>query len=238
MSELTYTEHTFSLLNMSSVSAQDARSATSTGLDDLTARARIRDAALHRFGEVGFRAATMRGIAERAGVSAALVVHHFGSKEGLRQEVEDHLMNQIVGDAFAALAGVRALDESSVRAMAHDYAPAMAYIARALTEDAEVGRHLYDRMYRDTLAYFEAGEKAGVIRPCDDPEARAAALLNADLGQTLLLHHTQRVLQIADPAEATLRVAGPVLAAYTDGLFTDARFRDAMKTPHTQETTR
>ncbi len=203
--------------------------------DDLTARARIRDAALHRFGEVGFKAATVRGIAERAGVSAALVVHHFGSKEGLRQEVEDHVMNRIVGDAFATLSGTHSLDDASMRATAQDYAPAMAYVARALTEDAGVGRHLYDRMFRDTLAYFTAGEEAGVIRPCADPEGRAAALLNADLGQTLLLHHTQRVLDIADPAEATLRVAGPVLDAYTDGLFTDARVRDAIRTPHTEE---
>lgn len=220
---------------MSSVATSAAKSTSSSAPDDLTARARIRDAALHRFGEVGFKAATVRGIAERAGVSAALVVHHFGSKERLREAVEDHLMEQIVDDAFAALAGGSSLDKSSMLKTAQDYAPAMAYIARALTEDAEVGRHLYDRMFRDTLTYFAAGEEAGVIRPCADPEGRAAAMLNADLGQTLLLHHTQRVLDMADPAEATLRVAGPVLDAYTDGLFTDARFRDAIKTPHTEE---
>ncbi len=47
-------------------------SSTAAGApDDLTARARIRDAALHRFGEVGFTAATLRGIAELAGVSPA-----------------------------------------------------------------------------------------------------------------------------------------------------------------------
>ncbi len=220
---------------MRSVDVGDVRPDRAGAPDDLTARARIRDAALHRFGEIGFKAATVRGIAERAGVSAALVVHHFGSKEGLREAVEDHVMDRIAGDALAALNGTLSLDDSSMRKTAQDYAPAMAYVARALTEDAEVGRSLYDRMFHETLAYFVAGEEAGVIRPCADPEGRAAAMLNADLGQTLLLHHTQRVLEITDPAEATLRVAGPVLDAYTDGLFTDARFRDAIKTPHTEE---
>jgi hypothetical protein len=37
---------------------------------DLTARARIRDAALRLFGEQGFDQATIRGIAEAAGVSS------------------------------------------------------------------------------------------------------------------------------------------------------------------------
>ncbi|MEX1037720.1 MAG: helix-turn-helix domain-containing protein, partial [Acidimicrobiia bacterium] len=49
---------------------------------DLTAEARIRDAALARFPRDGFEGTTMRAIAEDAGVSAALVVHHYGSKEG------------------------------------------------------------------------------------------------------------------------------------------------------------
>ena len=52
--------------------------------DDLTARARIRDAALHEFGEKGYDGATIRGIAARAGVSSGLLRHHFGSKQELR----------------------------------------------------------------------------------------------------------------------------------------------------------
>lgn len=51
---------------------------------DLTARARIRDAALEQFAEKGINGATMRGIASVAGVSLGLVQHHFGTKAGLR----------------------------------------------------------------------------------------------------------------------------------------------------------
>jgi TetR/AcrR family transcriptional regulator, regulator of cefoperazone and chloramphenicol sensitivity len=208
------------MLNMSSA-------ATVEPSPDLTARARIRDAALHLFGEVGFRAATVRRIAERAGVSAALVVHHFRSKEGLREAVEEHLVAQIREGKFAAMTGALTPDEQTMRRNAEDYAPAMAYLARALTEDAEVGRHLYDRLYRDALAYLAAGEDAGVIRTTHDPEARAAALLNAGLAQTLLQHHLLRVLDTSDPVEGMVRIAGPVLDLYTDGLFTDSRIRDA-----------
>ena len=61
---------------------------------DLTARATIRNAALRLFADRGHDAVTVREIATQAGVSPALVVHHFGSKDGLRAEV----------DAFAAQA--------------------------------------------------------------------------------------------------------------------------------------
>ncbi|MGB3256853.1 MAG: TetR family transcriptional regulator [Ornithinimicrobium sp.] len=202
---------------------------------DLTARARIRDAAMHLFGERGFRSATVRGIAARAGVSPGLVVHHFGSKKGLRDAVDDHLADQIRQDKFATMTGSMTQDERTTRAYAQEFAPALAYLARALTEDAEVGRHLYDRLFRDAVDYLRAGEKAGLIKPTDAPKARAAALLNAGLGQTLLQHHLHRVLDADDETDALMRISGPMLDVYTDGLFTDGRVRDRWSPPADQQ---
>jgi TetR/AcrR family transcriptional regulator, regulator of cefoperazone and chloramphenicol sensitivity len=64
-----------------------------TAADDLTARARIRDAALRQFAEQGFERSTIRGIAATAGVSPGLVRHHFGSKEALRDAVDEHVLS-------------------------------------------------------------------------------------------------------------------------------------------------
>lgn len=47
------------------------------------ARERILAAAIDEFGEFGYDGATVRGIAARAGVDAALVHHHFGTKADL-----------------------------------------------------------------------------------------------------------------------------------------------------------
>lgn len=218
------------------MSSAAADSSTDSVADpDLTARARIRDAALHLFGEVGYTSATVRSIAARAGVSAALVVHHFGSKEGLRESIDDHLADQIRQDKFAAMTGSLTQNDRQMRSYAEQFAPAMAYLARALTEDAAVGRHLYDRLFRDAVDYLRAGEDAGLIRPTATPEARAAALLNAGLGQTLLQRHLQRVLGVDDETAALMAIAGPMLDLYTDGLFTDETIRDNWSTPHTQE---
>jgi AcrR family transcriptional regulator len=56
--------------------------------NDLTARAAIRNATLRLFADRGPDAVSVRAIASEAGVSPALVLHHFGSKAGLREAVD------------------------------------------------------------------------------------------------------------------------------------------------------
>ncbi|MDT0156195.1 TetR family transcriptional regulator [Microbacterium sp. ARD32] len=53
------------------------------------ARERIAAAAVHEFGEHGYDGATVRAIAARAEVDAALVHHYFGSKADLFAEITD-----------------------------------------------------------------------------------------------------------------------------------------------------
>src|SRR5829696_8252307 len=60
--------------------------------DDLTARARIREAALELFAEDGVAGTSLRSVAAKAAVSPSLVVHHFGTKAGLREAVDDAVL--------------------------------------------------------------------------------------------------------------------------------------------------
>lgn len=53
----------------------------------LDGKARIRKAAIAEFGAHGYDGATIRGIADRAGVDPALVHHHFGTKADLFADV-------------------------------------------------------------------------------------------------------------------------------------------------------
>src|SRR5215468_3433335 len=64
--------------------------------EDLTARARIRDAAVRLFAERGIAATTVRDIAKEAGVSAGLLRHHFGSKEDLRDACDRYTLDQLI----------------------------------------------------------------------------------------------------------------------------------------------
>jgi TetR/AcrR family transcriptional regulator len=63
------------------------------GTDD--GRQRLIEAALRVFAAQGFRAANLRAIAADAGVDAALVAHHFGSKEQLWQATVLSMLPQL-----------------------------------------------------------------------------------------------------------------------------------------------
>ena len=69
--------------------------------DDLTARARIRNAALELHARQGADHTTVRQVAELAGVTHGLVRHHFGNKADLRRAVVDHILetlNEMIED--------------------------------------------------------------------------------------------------------------------------------------------
>lgn len=184
------------------------------------------------FGEHGFRATTMRLIAEHADVSPALVVHHFGSKQGLRDAIDEALADQIREGEFEVMTGSMSFSREEYFAQVEEYEDAMPYLARALTEGDDLGRSLFDRLYSDAVEYMAAGVEAGVVRPSDDPEARTAALLAASFGVLLTQHHVQRVLDADDDIELMGRIAPAMLEFYTHGLFTDDR---ALRSWHDRE---
>src|SRR6059036_3345275 len=62
---------------------------------DLTAKARIRGAAMKLFAAEGVAASSLRAVARAAGVSPGLVVHHFGSKQGLVRAVDEAALMRI-----------------------------------------------------------------------------------------------------------------------------------------------
>lgn len=69
---------------------------------DLTAKARIRNTALELFALHGEEGTSMRRIASDAGVTVGLIVHHFGTKDRLREEVELHVVEQFT-EAIASV---------------------------------------------------------------------------------------------------------------------------------------
>jgi TetR/AcrR family transcriptional regulator, regulator of cefoperazone and chloramphenicol sensitivity len=62
-------------------------------LADLTGKARIRHVALHLFATRGCAQTPLRLIAAKALVSLALISHHFGTKQELREAVEKYIVS-------------------------------------------------------------------------------------------------------------------------------------------------
>lgn len=196
--------------------------------DDRTARARIRDAALDRLSAPGSGRVSLRSIAEDAGVSPALVVHHFGSLAGLRRACDEHVLDGLRAQVAEATDG-RPVSTADFRAAIADAGPMMRYLSRALVDDNASAGALFDELVAMSGDYLRDGEQQGWIRPSRDPEARAALLVTFELGLLVLQQHLSRALgeDVTAPAGAE-RWSRAALELYTDGLLTDDRFLTAL----------
>jgi AcrR family transcriptional regulator len=197
-------------------------------LVDLTAAARIRDAAIEEFGEHGFSVG-LRAIAEAAGVSAALVIHHFGSKEGLRKACDDYIAEEIRSGKSEAMQSTDPATWFAQMAEIESYAPLMAYLVRSMQTGGELAKALWQKMIDDAEAYLDDGVRTGLLKPSRDPRARAKYLSITGGGGFLLylqMHEDPTDLRavLRDYArEMTL----PALEIYTDGLMADSTMYDA-----------
>jgi AcrR family transcriptional regulator len=200
-----------------------------TGDGDLTARAIIRNAALRLFAERGAEVVTVREIAAEAGVSAALILHHFGSKDGLRTAVDEHAA-QAFDAVFAGLEGQDVADMltgassgSIAEAFARGFPPGSplpAYLRRLFLTNDPAAAALFGRWYSATAALLDTMVGLGAAKPTEDPAVRAAFLLVNDLALVLLRNQIATVIG-ADPLspEGITRWADEVTTVYVDGAF-------------------
>lgn len=212
----------------------------SPGNDDLTAAARIRDAAVRLFGERGYERTSVRDIATEAGVSPALVIHHFGSKVGLRDECDRWMLAQLSAKRADALTAQPRETIAHWLADPEQFRPLIDYLAVMLTDDGEHGRSLFDLLLGETRAMLDAGVADGSMHPTADPEARALLLTLHGIAPIILRAHLERSLGGDILSSAVLaRLALPSLELYTDGLYSDTTLLDATRaalgTEHTKE---
>ena len=196
--------------------------------DDLTAVARIRDAAIELFGRDGFRV-SVRAIAAAAGVSPGLVIHHFDSKDNLHRACDEYIAETIRAAKSESIQTSDPATWLAQMAEIEQYAPMMAYLVRSLQSGGDLAKTLWHNMIDNTEQYIEEGVRAGTIKPSVDAKARARFLGMAGGGAFLLY------LQLhPDPSDlrAVLRdyseeMVLPALELYTHGLMTDSTMYDA-----------
>ena len=134
------------------------------------------------FAQKGYRATTVREIADAAGILSGSLYHHFDSKESIGDEILSGFINEVLANYRAAVAEAadpRAVLEQIVRStsltlsshraaltmLQNDWnhfaaQPRFAYLPKALRE-----------IERTWIGQLELGRQAGLFRTDLDPEA-------------------------------------------------------------------
>lgn len=197
-------------------------------VDDRTALARIRDAAIEQYGQHGFNVG-LRTIAEAAGVSAALVIHHFGSKEGLRKACDAYVAEVVREAKTESLQNGDPATWMAQMSEIESYAPLMAYLVRSMQSGSDLAKTFWRTMVDNAEQYLEEGVRTGLLKPSRDPKARARFMAISSGGGFLLY------LQMHDDPTDLRRVLRdygeemvlPALELYSEGLMTDSTMYDA-----------
>jgi AcrR family transcriptional regulator len=156
-------------------------------VDDLTAKARIRNTALDLYATHGEDRISLRAIAAEAGVAVGLVQHHFKTKAGLRNAVD-----QLVVDYFAgALAEVpedasTAVRDDAVRDMLRANPAVVDYVRRALLQPNAADSHLVDVIVDLTQREVRAARKTGRASTTRRENTQVVAVLARQMGELLL----------------------------------------------------
>jgi TetR/AcrR family transcriptional regulator, regulator of cefoperazone and chloramphenicol sensitivity len=173
-----------------------AEMAGGQAFEDLTARARIREAALAQFAKVGFEKATVRAIAADAGVSPGLLRHHFGSKQALREAVDAHVITEIRRISDEVVHDGEHGDLASAAVSRQAIRPFQGYIARALMDGSATIAAMFDQMVAPAEQWLTLADENRTDRPVADRRTRAAVFTAMALGVPLLHEHLSRVLGV------------------------------------------
>lgn len=189
-------------------------------------RGEIVEAARAEFAERGYDAASLRGIARRAGVDSALVHHYFAGKPALFAEVMTvpvdpaYLVNAVIGQPrervgealVATFLGIWDSPEGQERFDSPEGQERFAALARSVLTHEEAARMLREFLVREVFAKVAVAHNPGL----DPATAELRATLAA--GQLLGIAMLRYLLRFPALRRATvpdlIAEVGPVIQHY------------------------
>lgn len=202
---------------------------SATAIDDRTTKARIRDAAIRCFAENGIASTTARKVAAGAGVSPGLVMHHFGSMDGLRNACDEYVAAMIRELKTGAMTAGPGFDPLAALRSSADAPPLGKYLARTLVDGSARVAELVDEIVADAVEYTETGVRTGMLTSTAYPRERAAILTIWSLGALVLHDHLARLIGVditepLDHPKAGTAYMGPALELLS-GVFTETTIK-------------
>lgn len=158
---------------------------------DLTARARIRYAALELYSVHGEDRVSMRKVASEVGVTIGLIQHHFGTKDGLRQAVDNLVVEQLVEclrtvPHTGSAAEVVAARNTAVRAMMRENPQMVRYLNRALLEPEGRGASVLSAIVDLTSREIEGLRREGHASTRSSEKIQVVRTIMSQVGELFL----------------------------------------------------
>ncbi|MGW4245351.1 TetR/AcrR family transcriptional regulator [Nocardia sp. NPDC004722] len=169
--------------------------------DDLTAKARIRNAAMDLFAQYGESRVSLRAVAAEAGVTLGLVQHHFKTKAGLRDAV-DQLVSEFFYQAVHSVpstgtAGeVAAARDEAVREMLRENPAVVNYLRRAILEPEPTQLKFLERLVELTRNEVAQLREEGLASTTRRESTQIVAVLIRQFGELLLAPMIDSVWQM------------------------------------------
>ncbi len=163
---------------------------------------RILMTAMELFAERGYDAVTVRDITAAADVSPALINHHFGSKAGLRDAVDEFFIERFeafYGDDQDHVEDLEPKEfmstvESWVSNISDDWPVITRYFRRALLEETEWGEKLFRRYFGIVRGSIDRLDAQGLIRPDVDRLWLPFLFIYLETGTMLMDPYIEKVL--------------------------------------------
>jgi TetR/AcrR family transcriptional regulator, cholesterol catabolism regulator len=153
---------------------------TSTGAGPGKRRADVVQLAGELFAQKGYRATTVREIADAAGILSGSLYHHFDSKESIGDEILSSFINDVLADYRAAVSSAgspRDVLEQIVRSTSRTLSRHRAALAMLQNDWSYFStqprfgylRKALNEIERTWVTQLERGQESGVFRPDLDP---------------------------------------------------------------------
>lgn len=160
----------------------------------IDSRERLIEVAVRVFAREGFSGTSLRMIAVEAGVSAALLVHHFGSKQNLIEEAiattlgdwmseKDQLLELPLSEAIAEWP--QALEGGSQK---------LQFFKQVMLAGGKPAHQLLVRMQSEAKLRLQALAKAGAMNPLRDEETGSLLMAIYGLAPLIMSENLKKIL--------------------------------------------
>lgn len=165
---------------------------------DTEKKRRLLRKALHLFAAEGYAAVGVRRLAEEAGISIGMVRLHFGSKEGLRNQLDD-LVIDAIQDLYQHIEidpdrpdplqfAQHALQFSSVER------DVLLYLRSSLIEQSPRASDMVARLFAICRSWIETFNAKGLIEDGINPDALAKFVLYNLIGPLIIEPYSQDII--------------------------------------------